>query len=258
MKKLGRETGRWLRSMSAFGSRLRWRSHFAQKLSDQPSIEHDNMCRAYDVLRTELDHAKLDAWSNGRTGFPMVDACMRALRHSGWINFRMRAMLVSFACYDLWLDWRPLAPILARRFLDYEPGIHYPQLQMQAGTTGMNANRIYSATKQVRSNHPASNLELLMCCNSTGGGPRGAGLRVHQALGPRALARSCPLHARAAHHAAGCSAQERLHHRHRLPAAHCRPRGELPSRQVKPPPHVLTAWATPLASHVEAGPSLPK
>jgi deoxyribodipyrimidine photo-lyase len=74
---------------------------------------------------------------------------MRSLKHSGWLNFRMRAMLVSFACYDLWLDWRPLAPVLARRFLDYEPGIHYPQLQMQAGTTGMNANRIYSATKQV-------------------------------------------------------------------------------------------------------------
>ena len=73
---------------------------------------------------------------------------MRSLTHSGWLNFRMRAMLVSFACYDLWLDWRPLAPVLARRFLDYEPGIHYPQLQMQAGTTGMNANRIYSATKQ--------------------------------------------------------------------------------------------------------------
>jgi hypothetical protein len=79
----------------------------------------------------------------------MVDACMRSLLHSGWLNFRMRAMLVSFACYDLWLDWRPLAPILARCFLDYEPGIHYPQLQMQAGTTGMNANRIYSASKQV-------------------------------------------------------------------------------------------------------------
>ena len=61
----------------------------------------------------------------------------RSLTHSGWLNFRMRCMLVSFACYDLWLDWRPLAPVLARRFLDYEPGIHYPQLQMQAGTTGV-------------------------------------------------------------------------------------------------------------------------
>jgi deoxyribodipyrimidine photo-lyase len=195
VKKLGRDTGRWLRSMSAFGSRLRWRSHFAQKLSDEPSIEHENMCRAYDGLRAQLDHAKLDAWSNGRTGFPMVDACMRALEHSGWINFRMRAMLVSFACYDLWLDWRPLAPILARRFLDYEPGIHYPQLQMQAGTTGMNANRIYSATKQVHPRDLTSHIQPVTRCNATGSRSRGAGLRVHQALGARALPRSRALHA---------------------------------------------------------------
>ena len=82
-------------------------------------------------------------------GYPMVDACMRSLRHSGWLNFRMRCLLVSFACYQLWLDWRPLTPAMARLFLDYEPGIHYPQFQMQAGTTGINANRIYSAAKQV-------------------------------------------------------------------------------------------------------------
>ena len=64
-------------------------------------------------------------------GYPMVDACMRSLRHSGWLNFRMRCLLVSFACYQLWLDWRRLTPAMARLFLDYEPGIHYPQFQMQ-------------------------------------------------------------------------------------------------------------------------------
>jgi deoxyribodipyrimidine photo-lyase len=84
IKKLGRDTGRWLRSLSAFASRLRWRSHFVQKLSDQPSIEHDNMCRAYDVLRTEHDQAKLDAWTNGLTGFPMVmrNPCTHTLHAS--------------------------------------------------------------------------------------------------------------------------------------------------------------------------------
>lgn len=147
-KKGGTETGRWLKSLAALGSRLRWRSHFAQKLHDQPDIETANLCRAYDSMRTEFDAARCKAWADGCTGYPMVDACMRSLRHTGWLNFRMRCMLVSFACYDLWLDWRPLTTILARRFLDYEPGIHYPQFQMQAGTTGINANRIYSAKKQ--------------------------------------------------------------------------------------------------------------
>ncbi len=113
------------------------------------------MSRAFDGLRVEdetrwtsTERARFDAWSEGRTGFPMVDACMRSLRETGWINFRMRALLMSFASYHLWLHWRPTARVLATRFVDFEPGIHYAQCQMQAGTTGINANRIYSPEKQ--------------------------------------------------------------------------------------------------------------
>ena len=90
----------------------------------------------------------------GRTGYPMVDACMRALHRGGWINFRMRAMLMSFASYHLWLHWRPTAVYLARHFLDFEPGIHFPQAQMQSGTTGINTLRIYSPAKQAAEHDP--------------------------------------------------------------------------------------------------------
>jgi deoxyribodipyrimidine photo-lyase len=101
-----------------------------------------------------LDHERLAAWQEGRTGFPMVDACMRSLRATGWLNFRMRAMLVSVAAYHLWLHWREPGLFLARQFLDFEAGIHWSQMQMQSGTTGINTLRMYSPTKQMRDQDP--------------------------------------------------------------------------------------------------------
>lgn len=145
----------WPKSLAAHGKRLRWHCHFVQKLEDQPSIEWENMQRAMDGLREdEFDEDLFEAWKAGQTGYPMVDACMRALKETKWINFRMRAMLVSFASYHLWLDWRRTAPWLAKHFLDYEPGIHYSQFQMQSGTTGINTLRIYSPAKQVLDQDP--------------------------------------------------------------------------------------------------------
>ena len=84
----------------------------------------------------------------------MVDACVAMLRETGWLNFRMRAMLVSVATYPLWLHWRPVGEWLATQFLDYEPGIHWSQLQMQSGTTGINATRVYNPIKQAQDHDP--------------------------------------------------------------------------------------------------------
>jgi deoxyribodipyrimidine photo-lyase len=146
----------WAGSLAAFTARLAWRDHFMQKLETEPRIEVACLHRANEGMRPRKpDAERLAAWAAGQTGLPLVDACMRALIHTGWLNFRMRAMLVSVAAYHLWLDWRPVGTRLARLFTDYEPGIHWSQMQMQSGTTGMNSLRIYNPVKQGREQDPA-------------------------------------------------------------------------------------------------------
>ena len=147
--------GLWAGAMTSFESRLHWRDHFIQKLEDEPAIEFHPFVRGLEELRADgNDPARFDAWRAGATGFPLVDACMRALAATGYLNFRMRAMVTAFASYHLWLDWRLFHPHLATHWTDYDLGIHVSQLQMQSGTTGINALRMYNPVKQSLEHDP--------------------------------------------------------------------------------------------------------
>jgi deoxyribodipyrimidine photo-lyase len=143
-------------SLVSFSGRLHWHCHFMQKLESEPAIEFREFHPAMRGLRPEIaDQQLLKAWADGQTGYPFLDACMRSLHATGWLNFRMRAMVQSFASYNLWLPWRDSGLHLARQFTDYEPGIHWSQAQMQSGTTGINTIRIYSVVKQGHDQDPA-------------------------------------------------------------------------------------------------------
>ena len=157
----GTRTG-WGGSLRSFQARLAWRDHFMQKLEDTPALEYRCLHSAYEGLRPDVpDATRLAAWAQGETGLPFLDACMRYLNATGWLNFRMRSMVTAVASYHLWLDWRVTGQHLARQFTDFEPGIHWPQIQMQSGTTGMNTLRIYNPVKQGHDQDPSGTFTRL-------------------------------------------------------------------------------------------------
>ena len=137
------------RNLRSFQSRLHWHDHFTQRLETEVELEHRPLNPNFWELKLEDRPDFLEAWLQGRTGFPMVDACMRCMSVTGYLNFRMRAMLTSTATHLLHLDYRSIDKGMAQRYTDYEPGIHLSQLQMQAGMVGINTLRTYSPEKQL-------------------------------------------------------------------------------------------------------------
>jgi deoxyribodipyrimidine photo-lyase len=145
------------RARDLFESRLFWNRHFRQKLTDNPRLTEEAVnpvLRGLYTSEEERDPELIAAWKEGRTGFPMVDASMRALVETGWLNFRMRAMSASFFGYILKQWWKVGADFMYYHLIDADPAINYAQWQMQCGLVGCHPNRIYNPRKQARENDP--------------------------------------------------------------------------------------------------------
>jgi deoxyribodipyrimidine photo-lyase len=110
------------RSTSASWTReLAYRDFFAHTLAHHPENVRAAQQERMRSLRFEDAPDRLDAWTAGRTGFPLVDAGMRQLQRTGWMHNRVRLVTGSFLTKELHLDWRAGEDHFARLLLDGEP-----------------------------------------------------------------------------------------------------------------------------------------
>jgi deoxyribodipyrimidine photo-lyase len=143
------------RGKSMFVSRLFWNRHYRQKLVDWPGWLDEAVNPVYAGFnRDRHDPDLVAAWKAGETGFPMVDASMRCLRETGWLNFRMRALCASVYFHVLQQPWRIGADHFYEHLIDADAAINYTQWQSQCGLVGRPGLRLYNPRKQVRDQDP--------------------------------------------------------------------------------------------------------
>jgi deoxyribodipyrimidine photo-lyase len=106
------------------------------------------------AIRKTWNEEWYQLWADGNTGIPIIDAAMRSLHKTGWLNFNLRGMVISFICNTLLLDCRKPSLALAELFLDYEPAIHNYYVKKQAGLIGQQKVKWINPTKIGKQHDP--------------------------------------------------------------------------------------------------------
>jgi deoxyribodipyrimidine photo-lyase len=135
---------------------LIWRDFFHMILDQFPHVAKISFRAEYEEIRWPGSSTHFEAWREGRTGFPLVDAAMRQLRETGWMHNRLRMVVASFFCKDLLLDWRLGAEYFASQLVDHDLAANLGGWQWCA-STGCDAQpwfRIFHPVNQSRKFDP--------------------------------------------------------------------------------------------------------
>ena len=142
---------------AAFIRQLCWRDFYAHVVFHFPHTVGRALRPAYDNVEWRTDEEALDAWREGRTGYPIVDAGMRQLRTEGWMHNRVRLIVASFLVKDLLIDWREGERHFRRYLVDGDVAQNIGNWQWAAGTGADAAPyfRIFNPVRQSAKFDPA-------------------------------------------------------------------------------------------------------
>lgn len=133
-----------------FLSEIIWREFYKHILMSFPHVENENFSSKYDKVKWLNDEEKFVAWCEGKTGFPIVDACMRQLNTTGWLHNRGRMIVASFLTKDLHIHWKKGEKYFQSKLIDYDLSSNNGGWQWTAGT-GTDASpyfRIFNPIEQ--------------------------------------------------------------------------------------------------------------
>ncbi|GAC1662602.1 MAG: deoxyribodipyrimidine photo-lyase [Candidatus Limnocylindrales bacterium] len=139
-----------------FRSELAWRDFYAHLFWNEPRVRRESFRRALDHVAWEADAAVIEAWRDGQTGYPIVDAAMRQLRATGWMHNRARMIVASFLTKHLGVDWRVGEAHFMANLVDGDPASNNGGWQWAAstGTDPQPYFRIFNPTLQGRRHDP--------------------------------------------------------------------------------------------------------
>jgi deoxyribodipyrimidine photo-lyase len=122
------------RGAEAWLNELIWREFYISILHHFPNVRRESFRADLRDIAWENDEGKFAAWSEGRTGYPIVDAAMRQLVNTGWMHNRARMIVASFLVKDLLVDWRRGEGWFMQHLVDGDPAANNGGWQWSAGT----------------------------------------------------------------------------------------------------------------------------